>query len=256
MLEIKSLTVGFNLGSNMEKIVLNDFNLDIEDNDFVVLLGSNGAGKSTLFNAILGVVNYKGSIILNDVNLNDLPQYKRSKYIGVVFQDPSKGTAPNLSVYENILLSTKKSFLGLRKKYKELAIDELKEYHLGLEKKLDDQAKYLSGGQRQALTLYMALNSNPGVLLLDEHTAALDPNNSNAIMELTNEIVKTKKMTTIMITHNLQSAIKYGNRLIVLNEGKVVVDIKGDEKKNLTEKKLLELYSKHFSDEMLFSSIK
>lgn len=255
MLKINNLTVGFNLGTPLEKIILNDFNLEVNDDDFIVLLGSNGSGKSTLFNAILGYLNYSGNIYLDDINLNKLPEYKRSKYIGVVFQDPLKGTSPNLKVIDNMLLSTKKNFVNKRKYRRSMAL-ELKEYNLGLENHLDNQAKTLSGGQRQALTLYMACNSNPKLLLLDEHTAALDPNTSKVVMTLTNNIVENKKMTTLMITHNLQSAIKYGNRLIVLNEGKVVVDIKGDEKKNMTEKKLLELYSKHFSDEMLFSSVK
>lgn len=254
MLKIENLTVGFNLGTPSSKVVLKKFNLEVEEGEFIVLLGSNGAGKSTLFNAILGTVEYAGNIYLNDKNINSIPQHKRAKNIGVVYQDPLRGTSPNLKVFENMLLSTKSSSsFRNRKEYKEKAIEELKSYGLGLENQLDNKAKQLSGGQRQALTLYMATNSNPQVLLLDEHTAALDPNTQEVVMEITNKIVSEKRITTLMITHNLKTALKYGSRLIILNEGKVVVDIKGEEKKNATEAELLSLYSKHFSDVMLFS---
>ena len=254
MIEIKNLTVGFDQGTPSEKMVLKNFNITIEDGEFVVLLGSNGAGKSTLFNALLGTVKYTGDIYLDGILLNGIPQHKRAKNIGIVFQDPLRGTAPNLSVFENMILSTK-GRVGLlgKKQYKKEAINELETYGLGLENQLDTAAKQLSGGQRQSLTLYMATNSNPDVLLLDEHTAALDPKTQEIVMDITDRIVKEKKMTTLMITHNLKTALKYGTRLIILNEGKIVVDLKGEEKANSTEEELLKMYSKHFSDNILFS---
>ena len=275
MLSVRNLTVGFDIGTPTEKLVLRNFNLEVNDGEFVVLLGSNGAGKSTLFNAILGTVPYLGNIVLNQKNLDKMPQQKRTKYVGIVYQDPLRGTAPNLRVYDNILLSKKapsfyftrrlfhlapftkdtnypKTFFGYRRMIRKDAMNEIKSYGLGLETQFETQAKKLSGGQRQALTLYMASNANPKLLLLDEHTAALDPKTQDVVMEITDKIVKEKKVTTLMITHNLKTALKYGSRLIILNEGKVVVDLSGDEKKNATEEELLKLYSKHFSDNILF----
>ena len=243
MIKIENLTVGFDIGSPTQKIVLRDFNLTVNEGEFVVLLGSNGAGKSTLFNAILGTVPYRGSITLNDRLLDNLPQEKRTKYVGIVYQDPLRGSAPNLKVFDNILLSKKApsfylirrlfhikpfnnpteddpfTFFGFRKKCKENAKKEISSYGLGLENQFDTQAKKLSGGQRQALTLYMASNSNPDLLLLDEHTAALDPKTQDVVMEITDKIVHEKNVTTLMITHNLKTALKYGTRLIILNEG-------------------------------------
>jgi putative ABC transport system ATP-binding protein len=249
MIRIKNLTVGFNQGTPMEKMVLKRFNLEVNDGDFICILGSNGAGKSTLFNALLGTVDYSGEIYLDDKLLNGIPQHKRAKEIGVVYQDPLRGTAPNLSVFENMLLSTKGRVSFMKKReYKDEATHELKSYGLGLENQLDTAAKELSGGQRQSLTLYMATNSNPKVLLLDEHTAALDPKTQEIVMEITNRIVREKGISTLMITHNLKTALKYGNRLIILNAGKVVLDISGEEKMNMTEEALLKTYSGNFSD--------
>lgn len=249
MIRIKNLTVGFNQGTPMEKMVLKRFNLEVNDGDFICILGSNGAGKSTLFNALLGTVDYSGEIYLDDKLLNGIPQHKRAKEIGVVYQDPLRGTAPNLSVFENMLLSTKGRVSFMKKReYKDEATHELKSYGLGLENQLDTAAKELSGGQRQSLTLYMATNSNPKVLLLDEHTAALDPKTQEIVMEITDRIVREKGISTLMITHNLKTALKYGNRLIILNAGKVVLDISGEEKMNMTEEALLKTYSGNFSD--------
>lgn len=249
MIRIKNLTVGFNQGTPMEKMVLKRFNLEVNDGDFICILGSNGAGKSTLFNALLGTVDYSGEIYLDDKLLNGIPQHKRAKEIGVVYQDPLRGTAPNLSVFENMLLSTKGRVSFMKKReYKDEATHELKSYGLGLENQLDTAANQLSGGQRQSLTLYMATNSNPKVLLLDEHTAALDPKTQEIVMEITDRIVREKGISTLMITHNLKTALKYGNRLIILNAGKVVLDISGEEKMNMTEEALLKTYSGNFSD--------
>ncbi|MGM9969937.1 MAG: ABC transporter ATP-binding protein [Anaeroplasma sp.] len=254
MLKIENLSVGFNLNTPTEKLVLKNFNLEVENGDFIVLLGSNGAGKSTLFNAILGTIPYIGKITLDGKEIDSISQHKRANDIGVVYQDPLRGTAPNLRIFDNMLLSTrKKTFFGFKKAFRNQAKEDLLDYGLGLENQLDIYAKSLSGGQRQALTLYMATNYNPKLLLLDEHTAALDPNTQDTVMKITNKIVTTKKITTLMITHNLKTALEYGNRLIILNDGKVVVDLKNEEKKNATERELLAMYSKHFSDNILFS---
>lgn len=256
MLKLEHIKVVFNKNEALEKIVLDDFNLEVDDHDFICILGSNGAGKSTLFNSIIGSVPYTGDIKLNDTSISHLKKYKRMKNIGIVYQDPLKGTSPNLTVYENMLLASKrKTFLkkGFKKEFENQVITDLKKFELGLENNLKTQCKNLSGGMRQALTLYMATFSNPEILLLDEHTAALDPKTQERIMEITNDIVLNKNIATLMITHNLKTALTYGNRLIILNEGRVVVDIKDEEKKNMTEEKLLQLYSKHFSDEILFA---
>jgi len=277
MLNINNLTVGFDIGAPTQKLVLKNFNLHVDDGEFVVLLGSNGAGKSTLFNAILGTIPYRGNIILNDKKLDNIPQQKRSEYVGVVYQDPLRGTAPNLKVYDNILLAKKlpsfygirrlfhlspykdnymnmpHTFFGLRKKCRVESKEEIASYGLGLEDQFETQAKKLSGGQRQALTLYMASCSNPELLLLDEHTAALDPNTQDIIMDITNDIIQKKHVTTLMITHNLRAALKYGTRLIILNEGRIVVDLSLKEKENISEEELLKLYSAHFSDNILFN---
>ena len=256
MLEIKKLKVVFYKDEPLEKVVLNELDLTVEDHDFICILGSNGAGKSTLYNSIIGSVKYEGSILLDGKNLNNEKKYKRMKEIGIVYQDPLKGTAPNLTVYENMLLASKaKTFLkkGFKKAFEQKTINDLKKFNLNLENNLKSQCKDLSGGMRQALTLYMATMSNPKLLLLDEHTAALDPKAQEEIMDITNGIVNNKKITTLMITHNLKTALNYGNRLIILNQGKIVLDIAGEKKQQMTEEKLLQLYSEHFSDEMLLS---
>lgn len=257
MLTIKDLSVVFHKNEALEKVVLNNFNLTVEDNDFICILGSNGAGKSTLYNSIIGSIEYEGQIMLNDKSLNHTKKFKRMKDIGIVYQDPLKGTAPNLTVFENILLASKrKTFFkkGFKKAFELETISNLKQFDLKLEENLKTACKDLSGGMRQALTLYMATMSNPSLLLLDEHTAALDPKTQEKIMEITNDIVVNKKITTLMITHNLKTALKYGNRLIILNQGKVVLDIKDEQKQKMTEQELLRLYSSHFNDEMLLSS--
>ena len=254
MLKINNLSVTFNPGTGLEKKVLNDFCLDVNDDDFICILGSNGAGKSTLFNSIIGAVPYSGDIVLNDKNLNKIKPYKRMKDVGIVYQDPSRGTAPHLTVYENLLLSSKKpSFLkkGFRKNFKKQITEELSGFGLNLENNLQSKVESLSGGMRQALTLYMATLSDPSLLLLDEHTAALDPKTQEIIMNITDELVEKKHIPTLMITHNLRSALKYGNRLIILSGGKITLDISGEKKKALTEEGLIKTYSDKFSDKTL-----
>lgn len=253
MVDINNLNVIFNIATPLEKKVLNNFDLHINDNDFISILGSNGAGKSTLFNSILGKNLYTGDIKLDDNNLNNLKEYKRSKLISIVYQDPARNTSPNLSIYENIILANK-SKIKNKKEFKEKIRKDLKEYGLGLENELDKKCKFLSGGERQVLSLYMAESSNKKLLLLDEHTAALDPSTSLKVMEITNDIVKKKNITTLMITHNLKMALNYGNRLIILNNGKIVLDISGKEKEEMTEEKLLKTYSNSFSDVTLLNN--
>ena len=250
MMQIKGLRVTFDEGTPLEKHVLNNFNLDVNDGDFVVILGSNGAGKSTLFNAILGLVDYEGAIMLDGQSIDRKKTYLRCRDIGVVYQDPMKGSAPNLSVAENLLLycrgrQGRKAFLAK-------CAEDLTKYNVGLEENFGQRVKDLSGGMRQALSLYMATLSNPRLLLLDEHIAALDPKTMDLIMNVTDSIVKEKSMTTLMIIHNLDLALRYGNRLLLLKEGKVAFDIKGEEKKQLSKEKLLAAYGSELPDIAVF----
>lgn len=258
MLTLNNITVIFNESTSLEKKVLSSLSLQVEEGDFICILGSNGAGKSTLFNTITGDVPYYGDIILNNENINKLKKNKRMKNIGIVYQDPLKGSAPHLSVYENILLASKeKTFLkrGFFSSFKEKIVSDLKKFNLGLENNLNTSCEHLSGGMRQALSLYMATYSPIKILLLDEHTAALDPKTQEVIMNITSSLISEKKITTLMITHNLKTALTYGNRLLILNKGKIALDVKGKDKENLNEGKLLKAYSSSLSDETIFSAL-
>ena len=245
MLELKNITKVFNPGTVNEKIALNDFSLTLEDGDFVTVIGGNGAGKSTMLNAIAGVWPVDaGQILIDGVDVTKLPEHKRAKFLGRVFQDPMTGTAATMGIEENLALAKRRGrtrFLGSgitqkeREEYKEL----LKILDLGLEDRLTSKVGLLSGGQRQALTLLMATLQKPKLLLLDEHTAALDPNTAAKVLETTDYIVNKDHLTTLMITHNMKDAIVHGNRLIMLMDGRVILDIKGEEKKNLTVEDLL-----------------
>ncbi len=251
MIEIKDLHVSFDGAAHDVKRVLQGLNLVAEGGEFICMLGSNGAGKSTLFNAILGLVPYEGKILLDGKDIKDESTFERCKKIGIVYQDPLKGSAPNLTVAENLILFgprrvKKKPFLAK-------CAEELKEYGLGLEDNLKTMVKDLSGGMRQALSLYMATMRKPKLLLLDEHIAALDPATSEIIMAATERIARDQGLTTIMIIHNLKMALSYGNRLLLLDGGEIALDVKGEEKANLTEEKLLQQYSSHLSDRTLFS---
>ena len=247
MISINNLTVMFNELTPLEKIVLNNFNLKINDNDFITILGSNGAGKSTLFNSILGSVEYSGTIDINGEEIDKIKPYKRANNISIVYQDPARGTAPNLTVFENIMLANKNKIKN-KKAYKIEVANDLKRFDLGLENELDKSCRFLSGGQRQVISLYMAMIRKPKLLLLDEHTAALDPKTALKIMKITDEIVKKSNVMTLMITHNLKTALEYGNRLIILNSGNVSLDICGEDKKKLNEEELLKTYSSNLSD--------
>lgn len=248
MLKIQALHKVFNENTINENIVFDGFSLEVAKGDFISIIGSNGAGKSTLLNIISGNIQLdSGEITIDDINVSARDEYKRSKIIGRVFQDPSLGIAPNMTILENISLADNKGkkyglIFGISKKKIPYYKDLLKELNLGLEDKLYTKVRLLSGGQRQALTLLMATMSNPKLLLLDEHTAALDPKTSVKIMDITEKIVRDTEITTLMITHNLKQAIKTGNRLIMMHQGEVVIDVKGIEKEELTPKKLMKLF--------------
>lgn len=258
MLEIKSVYKTFNAGTVNEKRAINGIDLKLEDGDFVTVIGGNGAGKSTLLNLIAGVYPVdEGSIHLNNIDLTHLPEHKRAKYLGRVFQDPMMGTAATMGIEENLALAYRRGLFrglggGISYKERELYREKLATLGLGLENRMTSKVGLLSGGQRQALTLLMATLKKPNLLLLDEHTAALDPKTADKVLQLTDEIVARDKLTTVMITHNMKNAIQYGNRLIMMDSGRVVVDIKGEEKKHLTVRDLLEKFNIE-SDRLLLS---
>ena len=249
MLEITNLTKTFNPGTVNEKTALDGLNLSIADGDFVTVIGGNGAGKSTMLNAIAGVWKPdQGSIKIDGVDVTHMPEHKRAQFLGRVFQDPMMGTAPDMEIAENLGIAarrgTKRRFVwGVRKAEREEYKKLLATLELGLESRLSAKVGLLSGGQRQAVTLLMATLKRPKLLLLDEHTAALDPKTAAKVLEITDRIVRENKLTTIMITHNMKDAINHGNRLIMMHEGHVVVDVSGEEKKNLTVEQLLNLFN-------------
>ena len=249
ILDLQNITTTVNVGTNEEKNILKNINLKINDGDFITLLGTNGAGKSTLLNIINGsVFPTSGKIILKDRDLTNLSEVKRANNIAQVFQDPKMGTAPRMTVAENLLLATKRGQRrGLRMRGLDQHLEDFKretaQLPNGLNERLNTFVGNLSGGQRQTLSFLMATIKKPELLLLDEHTAALDPNTSRQLLELTNKVVKKEHLTCIMITHQLKDAIKYGNRTIILNSGKIVLDVNGQEKKNLTEDDILQYFT-------------
>lgn len=247
MLKINNLSKSYSNPYGDPNTVLSNLSLDIKEGEFVSIIGSNGTGKSTLLNIISGLIKKSsGEITLANISLTNLPEHKRTKIISRVFQDPSAGACPSMTVRENLSLALNKgNLLNLKKclRHKTEKLEVLLDcISLDLKKYLDIEVKYLSGGQRQALSLVMASVSNPKILLLDEHTAALDPKTSNEIMDLTNEIVKGKNTITLMVTHNLKHALSYGNRLIMLHKGQVILDVSDEEKKNLTIESILERF--------------
>lgn len=249
ILDLQNITTTVNVGTNEEKNILKNINLKINDGDFITLLGTNGAGKSTLLNIINGsVFPTSGKIILKDRDLTNLSEVKRANNIAQVFQDPKMGTAPRMTVAENLLLATKRGQRrGLRMRGLDQHLEDFKretaQLPNGLNERLNTFVGNLSSGQRQTLSFLMATIKKPELLLLDEHTAALDPNTSRQLLELTNKVVKKEHLTCIMITHQLKDAIKYGNRTIILNSGKIVLDVNGQEKKNLTEEDILQYFT-------------
>lgn len=256
MLELKNIFKTFNAGTVNEKTVFEGLNLTLEDGDFVTIIGGNGAGKSTMLNIASGsLMPDDGSIIIDGVDVTNLPEHKRAKYIGRVFQDPRMGTASDMWVEENMSIADSRGKRrGLnwaiskadKERYKEL----LKILDLGLENRLTTKMGLLSGGQRQAITLLMASMNKPKLLLLDEHTAALDPKTAAKVLEITDKVIAENNLTTLMVTHNMKDAIEHGNRLIMMSAGKIVVDIKGEEKKKLTVEQLISMFSSAGGDQL------
>ncbi len=255
MLELKNITKTFNAGTVNEKIALNGLSLTLNDGDFVTVIGGNGAGKSTMLNAIAGVWRPdSGSVVIDGVDVTHMPEYKRAKFLGRVFQDPMMGTAANMQIDENLAIASRRGKRhslkwGVTAKEREEFKALLQGLDLGLEDRLTSKVGLLSGGQRQAITLLMASLNTPKLLLLDEHTAALDPKTAARVLEITDEIVKKSNLTTLMITHNMKDAIKHGNRLIMLHEGRVIVDVSGEEKAKLTVEELIDMFSRASGDE-------
>ena len=248
MLEVKNIYKTFNPGTINEKVALNGVSLTLEDGDFVTVIGGNGAGKSTLLNAVAGTwLVDEGQILIDGIDVTKLPEHKRAIYLGRVFQDPMTGTAATMGIEENLALAKRrgqKRLLrsGITKAEREEYVELLKILDLGLENRLTSKVGLLSGGQRQALTLLMATLKKPKLLLLDEHTAALDPKTAAKVLETTDTIVNRDHLTTLMITHNMKDAIAHGNRLIMLMDGHIILDIKGEEKKHLTVRDLLDQF--------------
>ena len=255
MLKINNIVKVFNAGTVNEKTALNGLSLHLEEGDFCTVIGGNGAGKSTMLNAVAGVFQVdQGSIVIDGVDVTKLPEHKRAKYIGRVFQDPMTGTAATMQIEENLALAKrrgKKRSLrpGITKAEREEYRELLKILDLGLEDRLTSKVGLLSGGQRQALTLLMASLVKPMLLLLDEHTAALDPKTAAKVLEATEKIVNRDHLTTLMITHNMKDAIAHGNRLIMMKDGQVILNISGEEKKKLTVEDLLEKFNSASGEE-------
>lgn len=265
MLKIQKLHKVFNKNTINENILYDNLSLTVDKGDFVTIIGSNGAGKSSLLNLICGTLHAdEGSIILNGQEISKMPEYKRTKHIGRVFQDPSKGVSPSMTILENMSIAYNKGkryglSMCVNKNNTKIFTKMLSQINLGLEDKLHTKVSLLSGGQRQALSLMMAVMCKPKLLLLDEHIAALDPKTSERIIEITNEIIVENKITTLMVTHNLNHAINLGNRLFMMHGGKIVMDVRDEEKSKLTIDKLLKSFEKAqgkqegLSDRVLFS---
>lgn len=256
LLQIHNLTKVFGEGTINEKIALSDLSLDVKSGDFITIIGNNGAGKSTLLNCISGVFPIdKGEIIIAGKDRTKEPEHKRAKHIGRVFQDPLKGTAFDMTIEENLAIASAKNKSrglqrGITKTDKDMFRQQLATLEMGLEDKMTQKVKLLSGGQRQALTLFMAVTSDPSVLLLDEHTAALDPSAAAKVLELTEKFSQRENMCTMMITHNMKDALRYGNRTILMQSGRIVMDISGEERAQMTVERLIEKF-KIDNDRML-----
>lgn len=263
ILTLENISITFNPGTPDENPALKNINLSVNKGDFITVIGSNGAGKSTLYNIISGNLQpTTGSIKLNNQDITKLPEYKRAQYFGRIFQNPLLGTAGKMSLADNMMTCSKKGWKGLKislsKQRREEFKEELKKLNMGLENRLNDNVSQFSGGQRQALTLLMTVMSKPQILLLDEHTAALDPTNADIVMKLTKEFAEKYNLTVMMVTHNMQHALDYGNRLLMMDAGEIILDIAGEEKHNLTMNDLSEKFKairKHgiVSDKMMLS---
>lgn len=263
MLKLTNISKTFNPGTITEKRAIENINLSINDGDFITVIGGNGAGKSTLLNLIAGVFEIdSGKIELDDIDLTFVPEHKRAVYLGRVFQDPMLGTAANMQIEENLALAMRRGkrrglSWGIKNDERKIYREKLSLLGLGLEDRMKSKVGLLSGGQRQALTLLMATLQKPRLLLLDEHTAALDPKTAALVLDLTERFVNADNLTTFMVTHNMKNAIRYGNRLIMMREGKIIYDVSGEEKKNLQVRDLLEKFStgsdRDVSDRMMLN---
>jgi len=264
MLDINHVSKTFNPGTINEKRALIGLDLHLKEGDFVTVIGGNGAGKSTMLNAVAGVWPVdEGSVVIDGSDVTALPEYRRAAFIGRVFQDPMMGTAPNMQIEENLALAYRRGHKrglswGVTRAERELYRDKLRTLGLGLEGRMSSKVGLLSGGQRQALTLLMAALQKPKLLLLDEHTAALDPATAAKVLELSDRVVAENGLTAMMITHNMKDAISHGNRIIMMNEGKIILDIEGEEKKKLTKADLLQKFAEvagvqEETDEVLLS---
>lgn len=250
MLSVQGISKTFNLGTVNEKVALHQLDLNLKPGDYVSVIGGNGSGKSTLLNCIAGVYGVdQGAVLIDGINVTKCSEHKRAKVLGRVFQDPMLGTAPQMSIEENLALANRRGARrglswGVTTKERAKFREQLSMLDLGLENRLNSKVGLLSGGQRQALTLLMATLRQPKLLLLDEHTAALDPKTAAQVMELGDKIITENKLTTLMVTHNMRDAIKHGNRLIMMHDGAIALDIEGEAKKNLTVQQLLNRFGK------------
>ena len=257
MLDLIDIRKTFNAKTVNEKVALNGVNLHLDDGDFVTVIGGNGAGKSTILNAIAGVWPVdEGRIIIDGTDVTNLSEHRRANLLGRVFQDPMTGTAATMQIEENLALAARRGQkrtlrIGITKAEREGYREKLKTLGLGLEDRMTTKVGLLSGGQRQALTLLMATLKKPKLLLLDEHTAALDPRTASKVLQLSRQIVEENHLMTMMVTHNMKDAIAYGNRLIMMHEGRVILDIKGEQKKHLTVEMLLEQFARASGDEFV-----
>jgi putative ABC transport system ATP-binding protein len=244
MITLKNVSMIFNPGTVNENQAINNIDLKINEGDFITVIGSNGAGKSTLFNLIAGTITpSSGSIALNNRDITREPEFKRAQYIGRIFQNPLLGTASNMSLEDNMMITHKKGFKWLKRSLNNRMRDyfksELVQLKMGLEDRMKENLAMFSGGQRQALTLLMMVLSKPDLILLDEHTAALDPKNAEIVLELTHKFIQDYKLTSMMITHNMSHAIEFGNRLLMMDKGEIIYQVEGEEKKALTVEKLI-----------------
>lgn len=247
MIELQNVSMIFNQGTVNENQALNHINLKVKEGDFITVIGSNGAGKSTLFNLIAGtIVPSQGAVFANGSDITREPEYKRARYIGRIFQNPLLGTASNMSLEDNMMITYKKGFKWLKRslnqKMRDYFRSELTNLRMGLEDRMKENLSMFSGGQRQALTLLMMVLSRPDLILLDEHTAALDPKNAAIVLELTDRFISEYRLTAMMITHNMSHAIEYGNRLLMMDKGEIIFDVEGEEKKALTVERLIEKF--------------
>ncbi len=255
MLKINGVYKAFYIGTVNENIALRNVSLELKEGDFVTLIGGNGAGKSTLLNCVAGVyAPEKGSILIDGTNVTRMSEHKRAALLGRVFQDPMMGTASDMGIEENLALALRRGKRrclkwGISAKEREIFYRELKTLELGLENRLSEKIGLLSGGQRQAITLLMATLKKPKLLLLDEHTAALDPKTAEKVLYLTDKLVTENNLTTLMVTHNMKEAIRHGNRLIMMHEGRIILDISGEEKNKLTVENLLKRFGKASGEE-------